>query len=36
MIVQALTLAKQALLVENGSQLVSGVHPVGLESLEVR
>lgn len=30
----ALTLAKQALLVENGSQLVSGVHPVGLESLE--
>lgn len=30
----ALTLAKQALLVENASQLVSGVHPVGLESLE--
>ncbi|CAK7349183.1 unnamed protein product [Dovyalis caffra] len=30
----ALTLAKQALLVEIASQLVSGVHPIGLESLE--
>lgn len=35
-LLQALSLAKQTLLIENNSQQVSGVFPFGPEHLEVR